>query len=298
MRLTEILRPEHIIAPLNAGTAREAVRGLIERLMATGDIEPSEELDELTADERIRDTIHIGDRVLLPHLRTDAVERLFVGIGIAPSPLRIAPSLSESAARVVVLVLAPRAAADLYLQTVAALSRVLRHDAVVDRLIAVRSADDVLAIPEIRELAIQPRLNVRDIMTQRVYRVTPDTPVRELLELMRRHNLNAVPVVGEKREVLGIVTERDLLRQLLPGIRQAAGGGREEGTPSGEHGVLDLPVREVMTRSVMCISEDQALTDVASIMVNKDVERLPVVSEGRLTGFMTRSDIIRKLFWR
>jgi CBS domain-containing protein len=51
-----------------------------------------------------------------------------------------------------------------------------------------------------------------------------------------------------------------------------------------------------MSRSVMCISEDQGLAEVATIMVNKDVERLPVVSEGRLTGFLTRGDIIRKLF--
>ncbi len=46
----------------------------------------------------------------------------------------------------------------------------------------------------------------------------------------------------------------------------------------------------------MCISEDQALQEVASLMVNKDVERIPVVNEGKLTGFLTRGDILRKLF--
>ena len=46
----------------------------------------------------------------------------------------------------------------------------------------------------------------------------------------------------------------------------------------------------------MCISEDQGLAEVVSIMINKDVERIPVVSEGKLTGFLTRGDILRKLF--
>jgi CBS domain-containing protein len=48
----------------------------------------------------------------------------------------------------------------------------------------------------------------------------------------------------------------------------------------------------------MCISEEQGLAELAAIMVNKDVERLPVVSDGQLTGFLTRGDIFRKLFGR
>ena len=63
-----------------------------------------------------------------------------------------------------------------------------------------------------------------------------------------------------------------------------------------EFAVGQLTVRDIMSRSVMCISEDQGLAEVASVMVNKDVERLPVVHEGKLTGFLTRGDILRKLF--
>jgi CBS domain-containing protein len=54
-------------------------------------------------------------------------------------------------------------------------------------------------------------------------------------------------------------------------------------------------VKRIMSRSVMCISEDDTLAEVASVMINKDVERFPVVREGRLTGFLTRGDLIRKL---
>ena len=50
-----------------------------------------------------------------------------------------------------------------------------------------------------------------------------------------------------------------------------------------------------MTRQVLCVSPDQPLTEVASIMANKDVDRVPVVREGRLVGFLTRGDIVRKL---
>ncbi len=279
--------------PLEAATVREAVLAIVRRLVQTGSVLHPEQLDRMVAEDRIRDVIHVGHRVLLPHARTGAVERLEVALGVAPAPLRSAPSAPEGTEQVVVLVLAPPAAANLYLQLVAALARALRSDAVTDHLLAARSPAEVLEIRELRDLVVQPRLTVRDVMTQRVYRVHPETRVRELIELMTSHEVRAVPVVGEKREVLGIVTDRDLLRHLLPNIMRAGGAEREE---AAAEGVGEVPVREIMSRSVMCISEDQPLAEVASIMVNKETERLPVVSEGKLTGFLTRGDIIRKLF--
>ena len=50
-----------------------------------------------------------------------------------------------------------------------------------------------------------------------------------------------------------------------------------------------------MTRSVLCVSEDQALSEAANMMVNRDVEQLPVVREGELVGFVTRESILRAL---
>lgn len=295
MRLSEILRPEHVIVPLQADTFRAAVRELVQRLVDTGALIHPERVERLTSEDRVRDVVHVGDRILLPHLRTDAVADLVVAIGVAPEPMRTPGGPSEPTEQIVVLVLAPPSAANLYLQMVAALARALRSEGVVERMLAARTPEEILAIPELGNLAVQPRLTVRDIMTQRVHRVFPDTPVSELLELIIRHELKAVPVVGEKREVLGMVTDRELLRFLLPQVVQA-GTGEPQELKAQERSLQDTPVREIMSRSVMCISEDQSLAELASIMVNKDVERLPVVSEGKLTGFLTRSDILRKLF--
>jgi CBS domain-containing protein len=50
-----------------------------------------------------------------------------------------------------------------------------------------------------------------------------------------------------------------------------------------------------MTRAVLCVSEDQALEEVAALMVNRDVEQLPVVREGAFVGFVTRDGILRAL---
>ncbi|HYJ80638.1 MAG TPA: PTS sugar transporter subunit IIA, partial [Longimicrobiaceae bacterium] len=189
MRLTELLRPEHIVAPLPADSVPAAVSALMQRLIDAGAVDHPERLAKLFAESRIRDLIHVGARVLLPHVRTDAVSRLVVALGVAAAPLDTAPGANDGVAQVMVLVLAPPAEAGLYLQTVAALARVLRHDDVVDRLVAARSPAEVLDIPQIREITIEPRLRVRDVMTQRVYRTSPDAPVQEVLDLIAEHRL-------------------------------------------------------------------------------------------------------------
>jgi CBS domain-containing protein len=247
-----------------------------------------EHLERLFSDTRVRDLIHVGDRVLLPHLRTEAVTELVVALGIAPRPLRFSDEDDAAEAQVVVLVLAPIGAAGLYLQAVAALARALRDDGVVDALVRARSPQEVMAIPSIQAITIQPRLQVRDVMTQRVHRVSPDDTVEEVMKLVKQYRLRAVPVVDEERSVLGMVTDRDLLRHFLPGVQ------RPDDNPAAA--LRSVKVRDVMSRSVICLSEDQALADVASIMAAKDLERLPVTLEGKLTGFLTRGDILRKLF--
>ncbi len=56
-----------------------------------------------------------------------------------------------------------------------------------------------------------------------------------------------------------------------------------------------IPVKEAMARTVLCLAEDQTLTDVATLMGSKDVDRFPVVREGKVIGFLTRADLIRRL---
>lgn len=294
MDLGELLTREHIIAPLDATTVRQALARLVDRLVQLGELREPAALDRFLSAARLRDIVAIGDDVALPHFRTDGVDRLVVMLGIAPRPLDGRDTGLDSRPRIVILILAPPEAATLYLQTVSAIARVLHRENVVARLARASTPDDVLALPELRDAKIQPRLTVRDIMAHRVVSVSPDTPVREAVDLMVRYRLRALPVVGLKREVLGIVSEWDIMRALLPQIPRV-GGEADEGGPDG---LQQLQVRDIMSRSVLCISEDLGVDEVANTMINKDVEQFPVVSEGKLSGFITRGDIIRKLFGR
>lgn len=287
----EVLPREHIVVPLAAHTLREALDLLTTRLEESGAVKDRAALRRALDTHRTRDVVQIGSRAVLPHYRTEAVDRLVVAFGIAPEPLVIDGGQSKSV-QIVVFVLAPATAATLYLQTLAALARLFHKDEFTGLLLEAKNADEVLAIAELADLKIQPRLTVRDLMIRGADHVGLDQGVRDAVDIMVRKRVRALPVVNDQREVVGIVSEWDVMRALLPQIPRA--GGEEEAPAEAQ----PLKVKDVMTRSVLCISEDMGLVEAANMMINKDVEQFPVVSEGKFSGLLSRSDIIRKLFAR
>ena len=129
-------------------------------------------------------------------------------------------------------------------------------------------------------------LRVEDALVPVKYRVYPETPLTEIIDLMVRREVRALPVVGERFEVLGIITSGDALAQVLKGgPTHEADGTESEG----------LAARDVMTRSVLCVAESQSLVEAARMMVTRNVEQLPVVREGELIGVITRDAILRAL---
>jgi CBS domain-containing protein/mannitol/fructose-specific phosphotransferase system IIA component (Ntr-type) len=294
MQLSALLPPEHVVVPLEAASLRDAIRQLVERLEATGALRETGALEKYLAEPRLRDLASFGPDVALPHFRTDAVSSLVAAVGVSAQPLDARDTGLDAAPHIVFLLLAPPGSAGFYLQTLSTLARVFRNPETTRRLAEARRPEDVLALNELSAARVQPRLTVRDLMISRTESVPPDATVREAIDAMLRQGMRAVPVVGDKGEVLGIVSDRDLVRALLP---RAPRAGDEDETAEAA-GPTQLRVRDIMSRSVLCISEDTGLDEVANMLVNKDVEQLPIVTEGRFSGSLTRGDIIRKLFAR
>ncbi|MGH7467042.1 MAG: CBS domain-containing protein [Longimicrobiales bacterium] len=287
--LTELLPAEHIVVPLVASSFRDAVQQIVNRLEQIGAVRDVPGVQRALGQARVRDVVAIGDDVALPHFRTDAVDQLVLGLGITQNELDITGTALTTSPRIIALVLAPLEAAARYLQTVAALARLFRDPDVVARVAAAQHPMDVLGLPALADSRIQPDLRVRDLMSPRAVGVAPSATVREAVDIMLRNGWRALPVLGKKREVLGIITEWDVMRALLPEIPTA-------GAPSATAAARPALVRDAMTRSVLCVSEEMDIEEAAHMMVNKNVEQFPVVNEAVLTGMLFRSDIIRKLF--
>jgi CBS domain-containing protein/mannitol/fructose-specific phosphotransferase system IIA component (Ntr-type) len=290
MKLSDFVSVECVVVPLSARTLAEASEALLQRIEASSAVRDASKLRRRIDESRNEDVLVVGGRAFLLHFRADAVGALRVAIGVTAEPIGRGDEQNDSRARVVVLIVAPPREAARHLQIVRAFARLLARQEVLDTMHAAPSAAAIAAIAALAEFTLPEELTVRDLMTERPHTTTPEMPLREAAHEMLSAGLSALPVVDEDGGLLGLLSERELMRHFMATALITAGS---RFTPPSAHG--RRTVRDVMTRQVLCVAPEQSLADVAALMTNKDVERVPVVRGGRLVGFLTRGDIVRKL---
>lgn len=299
MKLVDLLDPQRIVIPLEPRILRDAAARLVETFVATDLVTQPDKLAAVLGDRIPPEIVTQSGKAFLLHFRTDAVRRLAVALGVAAGPVLREPD-SARGARIVVLVVAPPRDAAAYLQAVSAFARVMARPDVLEGLLSAASPAEVIERSPLAQVQMPGELMVKDFMIPRVLSVRADATLDEAARLIVRHNVPSLPVVSASNEVLGMLSHRGLLRMLLPRYVTRLSTGeflapvgrerREQSDPSR------ITVREAMERTVLCVSEDQTLADVANLMVNKDIDRFPVVRDGVLVGFITRGDIVRRIF--
>jgi CBS domain-containing protein len=138
------------------------------------------------------------------------------------------------------------------------------------------------------------RRKVRDVMTTKVVAASPTTPYKELVRLLAERKVSAVPVVDERRHVLGVVSEADLLvKQEYPyGLGEAlwheSKRRRAERAKAGGAVAADL-----MTAPPVTVGRDTSVVEAARRLHAEGVKRLLVEDAlGRLVGIVSRSDLL------
>mgnify|MGYP001288023508 CR=1 FL=1 len=146
-------------------------------------------------------------------------------------------------------------------------------------------------------------LKARDIMTTEPVTVSPDLSVKDAARLMVEKRVGALPVL-DAGKLVGIVTEGDLIMQdvrlefptylhLLDGFILYPGATAK--FESELKKAVAANVDNVMTTNVVTVSADATVEDVATLMVDRDVSRVPVMDGDEVVGIISKSDIVRSL---
>lgn len=131
---------------------------------------------------------------------------------------------------------------------------------------------------------------VREVMTSPVRTVTQDTPVRRAIRVLHENDITAAPVVDAAGELVGVVSEMDLLRgEFEPDPRAFARPVRAETGPPPRR------VADVMTREVVTVTENTDAAVLVGLMVSKRIKSLPVLRGRRVVGIVSRRDLLRML---
>jgi CBS domain-containing protein len=141
-------------------------------------------------------------------------------------------------------------------------------------------------------------MKARDVMVTDVISVSLDTTVREVAEILVEKAISAVPVLSASGELVGIVSEGDLLRRVEIGTEKrrsswlslftAAEAESREFVKAHARRVSD-----VMTRPVITATQDATLEEVATLLEKHGIKRVPIVRDGKVIGIVSRANLLR-----
>jgi CBS domain-containing protein len=111
----------------------------------------------------------------------------------------------------------------------------------------------------------------RDIMTRKVYTISPEAGVQEVAQLLSGKSISGVPVIDREGRIIGIVTEADIIAN----VDRA-----------------DLRVVDIMSSEVLVVSEETPVGEIARLLTERKIKRVPVMQGGKLVGIVSRGDIV------
>jgi CBS domain-containing protein len=161
-------------------------------------------------------------------------------------------------------------------------------------------------VPAPGNTTVDGRTHVSEVMTRLVVTTTPNARLEEAARLLRENHVSGLPVVSPPHRVVGLLSERDIVRALHRATGVASPRGLLdlllESAPSQGESVLKVcrqqlkngRVADAMTKRVVSIDPDAPLSEAARRMREHGFKRLPVVdADGKLVGILSRADIVQ-----
>lgn len=118
---------------------------------------------------------------------------------------------------------------------------------------------------------------VKEMMNKSVVSVGPDTGLKKICQLLTKHKISGVPVVNAKKEVLGFVSERDIIAIVT------------------RPNFLKKVAKNIMVKNVHVVEDTASLNEVSLVFSHEPFRHLPVTHNKRLVGIITRKDIINQM---
>ena len=145
-------------------------------------------------------------------------------------------------------------------------------------------------------------LKAKDIMTKKVTTVKPNMSLRELAKLLIKKNICGAPVIAPGGKLLGVVSEEGVIFQdkkvHLPTFINVAMGFLTLDTKKFQEDIKKITatkVSEVMEKDMAVLSPDTDISEIATLMIEKDTSYCPVLKGKKLVGVVTKRDIVRSI---
>jgi CBS-domain-containing membrane protein len=143
-------------------------------------------------------------------------------------------------------------------------------------------------------------MKAADVMVANVVAVGPDASVQEVADILLTNRISAVPVVGKNGQLVGIISEGDLIRRAEAGTERRRSWWLETLISSNQLAAEyvkshALKVADIMTGSVITAGPDTPLRDIATLLERNSIKRVPIVKNGKVIGIVSRANLVQAL---
>lgn len=142
------------------------------------------------------------------------------------------------------------------------------------------------------------------MMIREVYKVKEDDTVKTVIEKFIKYRISGLPVVNDRNEIVGYISDGDVMRYIgkrkdiyLENIYYSFVIKDDmEDFEERERRLLELNVLEIARKKIVTVDWDENIEDIAALLGNRQIKKVPVVRKGVLVGIISRGDIIRHAF--
>jgi len=125
--------------------------------------------------------------------------------------------------------------------------------------------------------------SIKKYMAKKLITFSPEQKINEVIDIMVKNKISGAPVLNSKKELVGVISERDCLRPLID-------------KAYNNQPIRETEVKDLMSKEVVTVSDEKDIVDLAHEFLKANFKRFPVVnSEGKLVGQISRRDILRAI---
>lgn len=302
MRISQLFGPNEVFFPPPGLDEAIIVRELLDRLERVEKLDDAEIAQRALIERKCCGIESVAEDIVVVHGKLQTVNELCIAVAVAVDGIHckcLTPEVAQF--RVLIIVLTPLNNLSGYIRVAATIRRLLAHPGIAQRLRSARDAEAVWRVFDSPEADLPEHATAGDIMREEFHTLRDSDSLTAAIDAFCKYDVSELPVVDKDGDLVGVVSEDELLRICLPeyitwteDLSQIV-----DFEPFAE--VLrreqDMPIVEIMLFSDRYAAVDVSMpaVQVAKIMMRNDVKQVLVTRGSRLVGLISLSDFIRKV---
>lgn len=241
----------------------------------------------------------VGHKTFIPHLRTELYNDVLVAIGVLDKGISCTlPTGSEDIVELVFMIIVPESKSRVMLGMLGAISGLISQPTFMSSISKTDSKDKVLSSILKSEIEVEDEILAEHIM-RKIQPISLKENVRSFAKRLASEHLSSIPVVNEKDEFVGQITNKELIKLGMPAITSVLRNMSflRHGEPFEEYFKNDkiIKVSDIYRKKAVTVDRKASIMEVAFVMLQRGTSRIYVVEGNKYYGMISRKDIVNKV---